>query len=210
MCNCNNPQPCTNCQNNYPCNCPPTYYVAPVSNGCLCCPSGYVKNATDGMCYPLVNAPTTTPVVTWSCPCFGSTFIADAGAPNGAGYCEDSNHEVTKCTPVSTTTYITSAGKALPIPPVQCVPCEETVSANCVTYVASEGYPINCFGIVDGDSLVTMFNKLCTTLPGLLLTTIANTPALLTQFCQIVASCPNPPTNVSTAPNPGTVIVTFP
>lgn len=147
MCNCNNTQPCGNCQNGYPCNCPPNYYVQPVATGCLCCPPNYIAKTFNG-----------------------GTYCFNLLEPNDP-----------------------------PIPQVACNPCEETISSNCVTYNSAEGYPINYFGIVNGDSLTTMINKIYTTFQAFFVSP---------QFCAAVQNCP--PASSGTTPLIGTLIITIP
>jgi len=159
MCNCNNTQPCNSCQSGYQCNCPPNYYVAPASTGCLCCPPGYNTTTVGGV-----------------------TMCQSIASPQSA-----------------------------PIPQVQCNPCPEIISSNCVQYVAAEGYPVNCFGIVNGDSLTTMINKMCLGLQNnieTILSAIGLNPTLESAFCQLVNGCSG--TNNSGTPIIGVITVTFP
>ena len=109
------------------------------------------------------------------------------------------------CTDVVTGKVQTSA--------VPCVPCEQAVSTNCVTYIPSEGFPILCnaFGIVAGDTLTTIINKMCITLTSniqAMFLAIAVNEQLSTDFCQLVQACPS--TGGSTTPLIGSITVSFP
>lgn len=119
------------------------------------------------------------------------------------GYTAQTIKGVTMCYPANP--------QGIPIPQVQCNPCEETISTNCVTFNSIEGYPINCFGIVNGDSLTTIINKMCLNLDAnirTILTTIGLNPDLRTAFCELVQSCPSSGTS-STTPVIGVITVTF-
>jgi len=55
MCNCSNISTCNQCQNGFPCNCPPDYSVTPLPGNCTCCPNGYTlypptPNYPNGYC----------------------------------------------------------------------------------------------------------------------------------------------------------------
>ena len=95
---------------------------------------------------------------------------------------------------------------------IPCVPCEIGVSTNCVAYIASEGIPINCFGIVDGDTLTQMINKMCLGLKGnveTLLSAIGLDSDLGNALCQLLDNCP-PGGSGSTVPIIGVIVVSFP
>jgi len=86
-----------------------------------------------------------------------------------------------------------------PIPQVACNPCEKTISSNCVTYDTAEGYPINYFGIKNGDSLTTMINKIYSTFVAFFDSS---------DFCAAVQNCPS--ASSGTTPILGTLVITIP
>lgn len=93
---------------------------------------------------------------------------------------------------------------------IPCTPCEENVSTNCVVYNKSEGFPINCFGINDGDTLTTMINKMCLGLVAnveTILSAIGLNEPLGNAFCQLVQNCPS--SGGSTTPVIGAITVVF-
>jgi len=95
--------------------------------------------------------------------------------------------------------------------PIPCVSCESAISTNCVTYVASEGIPINCFGIVNGDTLTQMINKMCLGLKAnveTILSAIGLDSDLGSGFCALVQNCPS--VGRSTTPIIGSIVITFP
>lgn len=127
------------------------------------------------------------------CNCCPNGYTYQAANATGQGICIDGSN------PPRTTA------------PIPCVPCESAISTNCVTYVVSEGIPINCFGIVNGDTLTQMINKMCLGLKGnveTILSAIGLDSDLGNAFCQLTANCPPPGTG--TVPIIGSIIVTFP
>ncbi len=93
---------------------------------------------------------------------------------------------------------------------IPCTPCEDNVSTNCVVYNSAEGFPINCFGINNGDTLTIMINKMCLGLVAnveTILSTIGLNEPLGNAFCQLVQNCPS--SGGSTTPIIGAITVVF-
>lgn len=108
--------------------------------------------------------------------------------------------------------YCYDEGKGI-VPPIPCVPCEEAVATDCVTYTGQ--IPIQCgnniYGINAGDNLTTIISKMCITNDNVimaLLSKIGATVNLSSAFCQIARNCP--PSTGSTTPLPGPIVISFP
>ncbi len=133
--------------------------------------------------------------------------------PTQGGCCPNGYQTFTAPTPNWPNGYCTdiATGK-VHISAIPCTPCAVAVSTNCVTYQAAEGIPITCnaFGIIDGDTLTTIINKMCITLKSnieAVLSSIGLDTDLESGLCQLVRQCP--PAG-STTPIITTIIITFP
>jgi hypothetical protein len=78
-------------------------------------------------------------------------------------------------------------GNGNPVTPIPCGSCVDSTYTDCVTY---QGNGINCFGINSGDSVTTMFQKMCNTLAGTVLSQISTSASLQATLCNIVSACP--------------------
>lgn len=122
MCNCNQPQPCNNCNSQLPCGCSPSFTIVPAPVPCTCCPQGYTftgatPNFPNGICTTLVAPFTTTATI----PCVS---------------CEDTiptDCVVFQCTSTGITTLPTPA----------CNPCGNVVNGDTLTTIIGKICPTN-------------------------------------------------------------------
>ncbi len=204
-CNCNT-TPCTRCQNGQPCNCPSDYTVVPAPTQCRCCPNGFTfqqpsTTYPDGICISATGQVSTA----WCCP---DGYIYSGPTPNFPnGYCGtlvgSSRTDPFHCTET--------------VPPIPCVSCEIGLTTDCVTYsgdipIACGPAPGNIYGIIPGDTLTTIINKMCAANKNVIeavLSAIGLDSDLASGLCQLVQNCPNSSSG-STIPIISSIIITFP
>lgn len=204
-CNCNDTSPCGRCQNGQPCNCPPSYTVTPAPSPCQCCPNGYVfqpPNAQypNGTCISISQNIENTKTC---CPAGYTYFGPTLNYPNG--YCIKANDASSIIQPIGCIQITT---------PIPCVPCEDAITTDCVTYsgiipIACGIPPGNIYGIIPGDTLTTIVNKMCATNTSVIeavLSTIGLDTTLLSGFCQLTQSCPPAGSTFTIV----SIIITFP
>lgn len=202
-CRCYDTSPCNSCQNGLPCNCPPDYNVNPIPSPCQCCPNGYTYQSPN-IQYPNGICISSQGSVSNTCCPPGMTY--NSPTKNYAnGYCTDSKGNIYSTIPC--------VSVANPIP---CVACDDAITTDCVIY--SGVVPLNCgpspgniYGIIPGDTLTTILNKMCvanTSVIETILSQIGLNPALGNAFCQLSANCPTG--TGGTTPIISSIIVTFP
>jgi hypothetical protein len=127
------------------------------------------------------------PVNCSCCPSGYSYSLTEPSYPNGICVADNPNA-------VTTGYYVAT---------IPCVPCEETIPANCVILPA-----VSCLGVPANFTLTQFLNYMCTEAYVLnLLQKIGLSTTLKQAFCQITATCP---IIGSSTPVLGPIIVTIP
>jgi len=145
-----------------------------------------------------------------SAPCNCPPEFTVASVQPNCGCCPEGTSNFQPANPVWPNGYCTGT-QGNQVSAIPCTPCEDSISTNCVTYRKSEGFPINCFGIIDGDTLTTIINKMCLNLKGnveTILSAIGLDTDLGSAFCQLAQNCPSSAS--STTPILGAIIVHYP